>query len=75
MTLLFGYVTASICLQPIQPGLKKSRKICLFSFLALAKAAFMSVSHTILFAIVIPPFLTFFPHSLSFWVPFLQKPI
>ena len=46
-TFASGYVTASICLQPIQPGLKKSSKTGLFSFLDLAKAFSRLVSQAI----------------------------
>ena len=47
-TVSVGYVTASICMQPIQPGLKKSRRTGFFSALDLDKAFSMSLSHTML---------------------------
>ena len=42
-TLLSGYVTASICRQPIQTGLKKLSNIGFFSAFALLRASFRSV--------------------------------
>src|SRR5690242_4300273 len=43
-TAVSGYVTASICWQPIQPGLKKSSRMVFLSAVALARAAFRLVS-------------------------------
>jgi len=51
-----GYVTASICWQPIQPGLKKSSRTGLPSFFAMSSVWFMSVSQGIVFFIISPPF-------------------
>ncbi len=53
ITFGFGYVTASICWQPIHPGLKKSRRMGLFSALAFSLAASSSVSQTILLAMLV----------------------
>jgi hypothetical protein len=52
ITLVFGYVTASICWHPIHCGLKKSRKIGRASDFALAAADSIFVSHCIAEAMV-----------------------
>ncbi len=44
-TSFVGYVTASICWQPIHPGLKKSRNRGFLVLSAEDNAAFMSLSH------------------------------
>ena len=52
-TLSLGYVTAPICLQPIQPGLKKSSRIGFFSACPRPRALVMSDSQVIM---AFPPF-------------------
>jgi hypothetical protein len=52
-TLLSGYVTAPICLQPIQPGLKKSSRIGFFSDNPRSRACVISDSQVIM---ALPPF-------------------
>jgi hypothetical protein len=50
-TFSLGYVTAPICWQPIQRGLKKSSKTIFFSARAKVKTRSKSFSHLIAFAI------------------------